>query len=144
MTLTNSSKYAIKAVLYLALHTTDDRKMQVKEISKKIEVPRAYTAKLLQALSKNGIISSSRGPKGGFYVSKGDQENTLMSIIDVIDGRKKIDACILGLSDCDQNKPCPLHNLIAHSRSHLIDVLETKTIADLANDLKEKKSFLPS
>lgn len=142
--LTNSSKYALKAVLYLTLHTTEDRKMQVKEISENIEVPRAYTAKLLQALSKNGIISSSRGPKGGFYVSKDNRVNSLMSVIDVIDGRKKMDACILGLSDCDLDKPCPLHNLIVHSRSHLIQVFETKTIAELANDLRKKKSFLPS
>ncbi len=144
MILSNSSKYALKAVLYLTLHTTEDRKMQVREISENIEVPRAYTAKLLQALSKNGIISSSRGPKGGFYVSKDDRENSMMSVIDVIDGRKKMDACIIGLRDCDEDKPCPLHNLIANSRSHLHHVLETKTIAELANDLREKKSFLPS
>ncbi len=144
MILSNSSKYALKAVLYLTLYTDDNRKMQVKEISENIEVPKAYTAKLLQALSRNDIISSARGPKGGFYVSNENRQNSLMSIVDVIDGRKKIDTCILGLSECNQDKPCPLHNLITHSRSLLLHVLETKTIGELANDLKDKKTFLPN
>ena len=65
--LSNSSKYAIKAVLFLALNTNDNKKVMVKDISEPINVPQAYIAKLLQELSRKQIISSTRGPKGGFY-----------------------------------------------------------------------------
>ena len=141
--LSNSSKYALKAVLYLTLHTDESRKLQVREISEKIDVPKAYTAKLLQALSKRGIISSSRGPKGGFYVDSENRKHSVMSIIDVIDGRKKLDHCILGFTDCDEQEPCPLHFHVNQSRTQLIHVLESKTIDELAIDLKDRKSFLP-
>ncbi len=141
--LSNSSKYALKAVLYLTLHTDESRRLQVKDISENIDVPKAYIAKLLQALSKRRIISSARGPKGGFFVDKENRKQSVMSIIDVIDGRKKMDNCILGFSDCDEKEPCPLHFHINQSRTQLIHVLESKSIEELATDLKDRKSFLP-
>lgn len=141
--LSSSSKYALKAVLYLAIHTSPDRKMQVREISENIEVPKAYTGKLLQQLSKRRLISSSRGPKGGFYLDENNRQNTVMALVEAIDGKTKLESCILGLQDCDLDKPCPLHNLIASSRSRIISVLEDITVDELAKSLKDKKSFLP-
>lgn len=141
--ISNSSKYALKAVLYLTMHTDEQRKMQVREISDNIQVPRAYTAKLLQALARQDVISSSRGPKGGFYINETDRKQSIMKIIDVIDGRKKIEACILGLDNCDEEKPCPLHNLIASSRSKMIRVFEEISLEELAQNLRDKQSFLP-
>ncbi len=64
----NSSKYAIKAVLFLALNSNEDKKIMVKDIANPINVPQAYIAKLLQELSRQNVISSTRGPKGGFYL----------------------------------------------------------------------------
>ena len=139
----NSSKYALKAVLYLAVHTDENTKMMVKDISERINVPKAYLAKLLQELSKRKIISSTRGPKGGFYINPSNKNQTLMQIIEVIDGKKKMESCVLGLEDCNEQKPCPIHRLISPSRSKMIALLESKTINDLATDLELNKVFLP-
>lgn len=141
--LSNSSKYALKAVLYLALHTDEINKIMVKDISERINVPKAYIAKLLQELSKRKIISSTKGPKGGFYLNASNRNETIMQIIEVIDGKKKLESCILGLEDCNEQKPCPIHRLISPSRSKMIALLETKTINDLATDLELNKAFLP-
>jgi Rrf2 family protein len=141
--LSNSSKYALKAVLYLALHTDENNKMMVKDISERITLPKAYIAKLLQELSKRKIISSTRGPKGGFYVTPSNKNETVMQIIEVIDGKKRMETCMLGLEDCNEQKPCPIHRLISPSRSKMITLLENKTINDLAKDLELNKTFLP-
>lgn len=143
MMLSNSSKYALKAVLYLALHTDENNKMMVKDISERINVPKAYIAKLLQELSKRKIISSTKGPKGGFYLNPSNRNETIIQIIEVIDGKKKMESCLLGLEDCDEQKPCPIHRLISPSRSKMIALLETKTINDMATDLELNKAFLP-
>ncbi|MGB5459898.1 MAG: Rrf2 family transcriptional regulator [Eudoraea sp.] len=143
MMLSNSSKYALKAVLYLALHTDENNKMMVKDISERINVPKAYIAKLLQELSKRKIISSTKGPKGGFYLNPSNRNETIIQIIEVIDGKKKMESCLLGLEDCDEQKPCPIHRLISPSRSKMIALLESKTINDLATDLELNKAFLP-
>jgi Rrf2 family protein len=141
--LSNSSKYAIKAVLYLALHSDENNKIRTKNIGKPINVPQHYIAKLLQDLSRHDIVSSTKGPNGGFYLTDENRYLPLMNIIEVIDGKKKMGSCLLSLEDCNENKPCPLHELIAPSRSKFIKSLETKTINDLAMDLKDKKAFLP-
>jgi Rrf2 family protein len=141
--LSNSSKYALKAVLYLALHSDDEHKMMVKDLSEKINVPKAYIAKLLQQLAKRKIISSTKGPKGGFYIDEANRKQPIIAIIEVIDGKRRIESCMLGLEDCNLHKPCPLHSLISPSRTKMIQLLESKTINDLALDLELNKSFLP-
>jgi len=141
--LSNSSKYALKAVLFLALHSDENNKMMVKDISERINVPKAYIAKLLQVLAKRKIISSTKGPKGGFYIDEAKKNEPIIKIIDVIDGKKRFESCVLSLEDCNKYKPCPLHALISPSRSQMISLLESKTIEDLAEDLELNKAFLP-
>lgn len=139
----NSSKYAIKAVLYLALHSSEEKKIMVKDIASPINVPQPYIAKLLQELSRQNVISSTRGPKGGFYLSEEDKKQPLKKIVNVIDGESRLTSCLLSLENCNEEKPCPLHKLAAPLRTQLLDNLENKTICDLARDVKEGNSFLP-
>lgn len=139
----NSSKYAIKAVLYLALNSSEENKIMVKDIAAPINVPQAYIAKLLQELSRQNIISSTRGPKGGFYLSEDNKNQPLKKIVSVIDGEKRLTSCLLSLENCDDNKPCPLHKLAAPLRTKLLENLEHKTICDLAQEVRRGKAFLP-
>src|SRR5690606_25479010 len=126
--LSNSSKYAIKGVLYLALNSNESHKIMVRDIFEVVHVPEAYLAKLLQELSRHGIISSVRGPKGGFYVSEDDRKRTLMDIIRVIDGEKRVNSCVMGIRNCDMDNPCVLHKLVGTNKSKFINVLENTTI----------------
>ena len=141
--ISNSSKYAIKAVLYLAVYSSEQNKIMVKDISKPINVPQAYLAKLLQELSRQHIISSTRGPKGGFYLSDRDKSQSLINIVNVIDGEQKMKSCMLSLKNCDENKPCPLHNLVGPSRAHLLKRLETTAIKNLSKGILEGNTILP-
>ena len=141
--LSNSSKYAIKAVLFLVLNSKDNKKTKVKDISEPINVPQAYIAKLLQELSKKNIISSSRGPKGGFYLSEADMHNSLMDIINIIDGDKRFQSCELSLEKCNLEKPCPLHELVYPIKTKLINALQDKTIKEFSMLIKQGKVFLP-
>ena len=139
----NSSKYAIKAVLYLALNSNEENKIMVKDIAEPINVPQAYIAKLLQELSRQNVISSTRGPKGGFYLSDKDRMQPLRKIINVIDGETRISSCLLSLESCNNEKPCPLHKMAFPLRTKLLDSLENKAIDDLAQDVRDGNSYLP-
>jgi Rrf2 family protein len=141
--LSNSSKYAIKGVLFLALHSSEENKVMVKDISNPINVPLAYLAKLLQELSKENIISSARGPKGGFYLSEQNRNQPIINILKIIDGEKRLTSCMLSLDNCNEDKPCPLHKELSASRRKILKSLEQKTINDLALDVKNGNSFLP-
>jgi len=141
--ISNSSKYAIKAVLFLAIYSNEENKIMVKDISEPINVPQAYIAKLLQELAKRKLISSKSGPKGGFYLSEEDRKRNVLDIVNVIEGEKKMNACLLSLEKCNSDNPCPIHYLANKSRTVLIENLKSNTINELALDVKNGKSVLP-
>ncbi|MBT8303080.1 MAG: Rrf2 family transcriptional regulator [Bacteroidia bacterium] len=141
--LSKSTKYALKAVLFLAVNSSENSKVMVKDIAKPINVPQAYIAKLLQKLSKENIISSSRGPKGGFYLSEGDRQHSVLSIIIAIEGEKKLTNCLLNLKKCNEFKPCPLHNKISSIRSELLQSFGEMKIDELSQEIKAAQAFLP-
>ena len=139
----NSSKYAIKGVLYLALNSDKDHKIMVRDIFEVVHVQEAYLAKLLQELSRHGIVSSTRGPKGGFYLSNENRKRTLMDIVKVIDGEKRVNSCVMGIRNCDMNNPCVLHKLVGSNKSKFIKVLEKTTILDLVEGRQNIEDFFP-
>ncbi|MFD2099108.1 RrF2 family transcriptional regulator [Flagellimonas iocasae] len=141
--LSNSSKYAIKGVLFLALNSDEDHKIMVRDIFDVVHVPEAYLAKLLQELSRHNIISSTRGPKGGFYLSKNDRKRTLMDIIKIIDGERRINSCVMGIENCNMHNPCVLHKLVGVNKSNFIKVLESTTILDLTEGKQKIEEFFP-
>jgi Rrf2 family protein len=140
--LSNSSKYAIKAVLYLADKTDESHKLMVKDLYEPTHVPKAYLAKLLQALSKQNVISATKGPNGGYYLTKENKEIPVYRVIEVIDGSQSIEACVLGINECNAERPCPLHEYVGPARTALLNTLKRMTIGELSLDLKKGTSFL--
>ncbi|MDH3697267.1 MAG: Rrf2 family transcriptional regulator [Flavobacteriaceae bacterium] len=138
----NSVKYAINAVLYLAINSKGSEKILARDISETISVPKAYIAKLLQDLVRHNIISSARGPKGGFYLTEANRKIPIIRIVELIDGEEIFKSCVLGLSQCNDAKPCPLHEKISPYRWSLLTALEYNTIQDFADEIIQSKSYL--
>lgn len=141
--LSNSAKYALKAVLYLAVHSNEQNKIMIKDIAEPINVPQAYIAKLLQELAKKQIISSTRGINGGFYLTDLNIKQPAMNVIFAIDGSYKMCSCLLSLENCNEQVPCPLHHIAYPMRMQLIHSLNSKTIRELAEEIKSGITFLP-
>lgn len=141
--LSNSAKYALKAVLYLAVHSNENKKIMIKDIANPINVPQAYIAKLLQELSKQDLISSTRGINGGFYLTELNLKQPVINVIYAIDGKNKMHSCLLSLEKCNENVPCPLHYIANPMRANLIEILSTKTIEDIASEINSGITFLP-
>ncbi len=140
--ISNSSKYAIRAVVFLAIHTNEQHKMSAKYIAEKIDVPAPFLAKTLQLLTKKQLISSTKGPKGGFFLSQKDRHNTMLDIIYCIDGLDKFRTCFLGLSACSDDNPCPTHHLVAPFRQNFINEVGKKTVQTLAEETASGKTFI--
>lgn len=141
--LSNSSKYAIKAVLYLSLHSSSSNKIMAKDIAEPINVPPAYIAKLLQELVREGLVSSARGPKGGFFLNESNNNQKVIDVLTAIDGENRLVGCMLSLEKCNEEKPCPLHNVLISSRQNILKVLKENSIADLALLVKNGSAYLP-
>ncbi len=136
--LSSANKYAIRSVLYLALYSNESKKIGVKTIADKLEAPQPFLAKLLQQLTRDQLVSSTKGPSGGFYLSKKDKKNTIWDIFKSIDGTKKFDQCFLGLSKCTIESPCPVHNIVADFKERILEEFKDKTISQFADEIKSK------
>ena len=135
-------EYAIKAVLHVAHKSREGARVGVKDISKAIDSPEAFTGKIMQQLSKSGIVQSIKGPSGGFWIGEADRKKAnLRNIVSVIDGDKLYIDCGLGLKQCNEAKPCPVHDEYKLIRDALIKMHTETTLDDLAEKL-EKKAIL--
>ncbi len=135
--LSNACKYAIRSILYLAIQTDEHHKASVKVIADAVETPQPFLSKLLQQLTRNKLVSSTKGPNGGFYLSKTDKNNTVWDIIKNIDGTSKFDQCFLGLSKCGDENPCPVHFIVSPFKEQILGNFKDKTIAQYVEEIKK-------
>ncbi|UOE40380.1 Rrf2 family transcriptional regulator [Chryseobacterium suipulveris] len=138
-----SCEYGIRASIYIAKQSLKDRKVSQKEIAKSIDSPEAFTAKILQKLSKTNVIRSMKGPNGGFFVDGSDLERVkLWNIVFALDGNSLLEDCSLGLQKCNAEKPCPLHHKFVGIRAEIREALEKTTLRALAEDVAVGSSYL--
>ncbi len=143
MILSNTCKYGLRAVIYLAINAKDGKKIGIKKISNDLEIPTPFLGKILQSLAKRKILSSTKGPNGGFGIGKDPAEISMLDIVEIIDGRDVFDTCVISLKSCSseehKNSPCPIHKKFSSIRKNLITLFENETIEDLACEIKDNK-----
>lgn len=137
-----SCEYGIRAVILICEKSRRNLILNVKEISAQANVPEQYLAKVLQQLSKQKVISSIKGPKGGFFMDEFQKGLTLIDLIKAIDGDSLFKDCSLGLRECNEKTPCPLHKYFKAIRNELREMLESTTLEQLSKDLKKGKTKL--
>lgn len=142
--LTNATKIAIRATLYLAMFSNETKKLGVKHIAETLEIPKPFLAKLLQKLIKQDIVSSTKGPKGGFYLNANNSKKRVWDIIVCVDNPKRFDECFLGLSKCDDANPCPVHVTVAPFRKRIMSDFKGKTIRQFADKIKNSDKVIIS
>lgn len=136
-------EYGIRASIFIAKNSFEGKLVSPKEISEEINSPKAFTAKILQALVRNDLIKSVKGAHGGFIIDKDTIATIkLTQIVEAIDGDKIYSGCGLGLEKCDENHPCPVHDKFKVIRDELKHMLETTNLEELALGIKSGASFL--
>lgn len=141
--LSNTSRYAIRAVIYLALNNEANAKIGIKQISQDLAIPTPFLGKILQTLAKHKMLASTKGPHGGFSIEKNAYDISLMDIVEIIDGIDSFNNCILGLRTCTKEENhCPIHQNYATIRENLKDLFQTENIGELANRIRESNSSL--
>jgi Rrf2 family protein len=136
--LSSACKYAIRSILYLAIHNEENKRIGVKKIAEELETPQPFLAKLLQQLTRNGLVSSSKGPTGGFFLKEKNLKNSVWDIIKCIDGTDKFEQCFLGLSSCGDKNPCPVHFTVAPFKQKILSDFRDKTIQEFTDEIKVK------
>ena len=145
MILSNTSKYGLRAVIYLAIKAKGNEKIGIKKIAGDLDIPMPFLGKILQSLAKHQILSSSKGPHGGFGLAKKPEQIKLLDVIKVIEGDLVFDTCLISLKSClKRNKkhtPCPIHYKFDGIRKNIIQFFEKETIKSISDDIKNHKKI---
>ena len=140
--LTKTTEYALRAVIYIALHASPVKKIGIKEVAHELDIPMAFIGKILQELVRKGLLASAKGPNGGFFLERPASAISIIDVIREIDGLEAFKRCGLGLKKCSDNHPCPLHQDFKIYRDGLARLFSQRTIQDLIVNIENGEAFL--
>lgn len=144
--LSNTCKYGLRAMVYIAGNSQDGKKIGIKQISSDLDLPMPFLAKILQSLAKQKLLLSSKGPNGGFSISRNPKDIYLLEVVKAIDGQDVFSKCVLHNDNCrsvDENKAaCALHGDYVKQRRKIEKLFQSKTIYSLVSTAKNSEDIL--
>ena len=145
MRLTTKGRFAVTAMIDLALRQ-DKGPVALSRISERQDISLSYLEQLFGRLRRHELVSSSRGPGGGYRLGRESSDITVADIIYAVD--EPIDATQCGgKQDCNGNDVCMTHELWAALSRHMVDYLDSVTVKDLVSqqhDKQQKNNFVES
>lgn len=129
-------------MIFIAQRSEDGSKAGIKEIAAGIDSPEHFIAKILQDLGRNGLVQSTKGPNGGFYLDRAGRDCPLGKIVRIIDGDRLFTGCALGLKQCSETHPCPIHREFGKIRREIAQLLDSTRVGEFTEPLEEQQLFL--
>lgn len=129
MKLTTKGRYAVTAMLDLAMHN-GGQPVSLAEISERQDISLSYLEQLFSKLRRAGLVVSMRGPGGGYQLNGEPADIVVADIITAVD--ESVDATRCGgMADCQDNKRCLTHDLWADLSNQIRTFLSDITLADM-------------
>ena len=114
----------------------EQRKVQIDEIATKLSVPKHFLGKIMQQVVKAGLLKSTKGPYGGFYLTSETLNTPVLKLVEITDGMEQFSMCVLNFKFCNGLNPCPLHYEMEEVKKNYLNVFSKNTFEDLLNDSK--------
>ena len=130
MRLSTRSRYAIRALLDLAIHA-DEGPTLVREIAKREDISVRYLEQLLLPLKAANLVRATRGANGGFTLAKPPAEINLREVIQITEGTTAFTECADDAGICPRSDSCPLLSVWNEVTEAANKVLEATTLQDL-------------
>ncbi len=133
MIYSDTVRYTLMALAYLALNR--GRLVKAEEIARTQNIPRPFLSKILHELSKRDILTSVKGPKGGFTLKVDPEKLSIWDVIVLLGEENKFQTCILMPDKCEvyETNPCVIHHKWEKIKRKVIDFLKSTTIAELTS-----------
>ena len=124
-------EYALRATVFLAQNAGSPQPTD--EIAAATKVPAAYLSKVLQAMTRGGIVKSQRGVRGGFQLAIVPEELTVLQVVSAVDPIQRIRTCPLDLKS-HGTKLCELHRRMDQALEHVEQAFGASTLAEILAD----------
>lgn len=144
--LSNTCKYALRALIYLAKFSKEEKMIGIKKISEDLKLSSPFLGKILQNLVKQKLLVSTKGPNGGFALAKPSGDITLWDIVTRVDGEEFFTNCLIRLEPCrthDPSKPlCPVHAQYDKLRSEIANFYQGTTLEIVGKDIEKYEDLV--
>lgn len=133
-------EHAIRALIYLAEKDAPGPVL-VREIADAADVPKQSLAKILHSLRRPGLVKSTKGPGGGYQLSRRGTDITVREVVEAVDGPLYLNGtCILGLDHCTDETPCALHDYWKGFREQYLGTIGNLSLKEAADMLARKRA----
>jgi Rrf2 family protein len=144
--LSNTCKYALRALIYLGKFSKEDQMIGIKKISEDLGLSSPFLGKILQNLVKQKLLVSTKGPNGGFSLARPANQITLWDIVIKVDGEEFFTNCLIRLEPCrthDPSKPlCPVHSQYDKLRKQIADFYQDTTLEIISKDIDKYEDLV--
>jgi Rrf2 family protein len=131
MQLTRAADYAVRMMIHLATLPNGSRTNRA-ALAAASSVPEPFVGKILQTLTKSGLIESQRGMNGGFALAASPEEVSILNIVEAVEGPTALNTCVKPGATCDRKAWCPAHPVWCEAQDAMTAVLRRATLASLA------------
>ena len=133
-----STTYALEALGFMAA-LDPGATVKTRELAETLKIPEHFLGKVMSQLVKKRLISSSKGPTGGFALAVDPTKVTLYRILAALDSLSALEEdCVMGLSKCSDDKPCALHEAWRSFRDSAVSRAQKLTLSQLADVVTSK------
>ena len=133
---TRDTDYALRALAEIA--SSESRLVSAAGLVEKVKIPHPFLRKILQILNKKGILKSTKGKSGGFSLAAEPKDIYLLRLMEIFQGKFKLNECLFKRKLCPERFVCPLRKKISNIERYVISELKNVTLASLLRD-KEKR-----
>jgi Rrf2 family protein len=138
--LSNTCKYAIRSLIYIANYAGKEKKIGIKKITKDLNIPSFFLGKILQKMVRKELLNSVKGPNGGFSLARDPEEISLYDIVMNVEGEGYFNNCIIRLEPCscftEEISTCPIHKRFNQIRNELVTFYQETSLADIIEDFE--------
>lgn len=134
MEITREVDYAIRCILCLSIEPEQIKRASI--IAKEMDIPAPFVSKILQKLSKKGLVIPIRGVKGGFRLARRPQDISLLEVVEAIDGPIPVNKCVIDSKSCNRIKRCSVHPVWVKIQNLIRKELSMVNFKRLSSDLR--------
>jgi Rrf2 family protein len=138
MQLTRAADYAVRVMIHLAGLPPGTR-VSRSELSRIAECPEQFLSKVLQNLTRTGMVLSHRGNTGGFELSENRQDASLLDVVEAIEGPIRLNVCLSSDQSCNRQSWCPAHTVWMDAQEAMVGVLRETRLVEMSRRAEETR-----
>jgi Rrf2 family protein len=139
MQLTRAADYAVRVMIHLAGMPTGSRASRA-ELANAAECPEQFLSKVLQSLTRAGLVISHRGNTGGFELPRPHRTASMLEVVEAIEGPLRMNLCLTSDHACTRQEWCPGHAVWTEAQKAMASVLKSATIGDMAEQATGRRA----